>query len=145
MMRVAVRCSVLQCVAVCCSVLQCVRVCYSVLQYVAVCCSVLQRVESYRMCASAKANTWYSSQHSCTLQHVAVPLTLLTTRIMRLMHMPLELSHTFVFHVFEVVFCLHVRFLQVSRSFIGLGRICLWYIGLLFCINVCDTLERSQH
>jgi len=46
--RVAVCCSVLQCVAVCCSVLQCVAVycsvlqCIcSVLQCVAVCCSVL--------------------------------------------------------------------------------------------------------
>jgi len=48
--RVAVCCSVLQCVAVCCSVLQCVAVCYMrsktrlwqrVLQCVAVCCSVL--------------------------------------------------------------------------------------------------------
>ena len=34
--RVAVCCSVLQCVAVCCSVLQCVAVCCSVLQCVAV-------------------------------------------------------------------------------------------------------------
>ena len=42
--RVAVCCSVLQCVAVCCSVLQCVTVCCSVLQCVAVCCSVLQCV-----------------------------------------------------------------------------------------------------
>jgi len=42
--RVAVCCSVLQCVAVCCSVLQCVAVCCSVVQYVAVCCSVLQCV-----------------------------------------------------------------------------------------------------
>jgi len=31
--RVAVCCSVLQCVAVCCSVLQCVGVCFSVLEY----------------------------------------------------------------------------------------------------------------
>jgi len=59
-MRVAVCCSVLQCVAVCCSVLQCVAInvqcaeyrdnamgryaCCSVLQRVAACCSVLQRV-----------------------------------------------------------------------------------------------------
>ena len=47
MQRVAVCCSVLQCVAVCCS-LQCVavlvRVFCSVLQCVAVCCSVVQRV-----------------------------------------------------------------------------------------------------
>jgi len=42
--RVAVCCSVLQCVAVCCSVLQCVAVCCSVLQCVAVCCSALQGV-----------------------------------------------------------------------------------------------------
>jgi len=63
--RVAVCCSVLQCVAmlyfsaiqceedihstlfvtlVCCSVLQCVAVCCSVLQCVAVCCSALQCV-----------------------------------------------------------------------------------------------------
>ena len=41
---VAVCHSVLQCVAVCCSVLQCVAVCFSVLQCVAVCCSVLQCV-----------------------------------------------------------------------------------------------------
>ena len=49
---VAVRCSVLQyvadcrsvlqCLAVCCSVLQCVVACCSVLQHIAVCCSVLQ-------------------------------------------------------------------------------------------------------
>jgi len=32
-LRVAVCCSVLQCVAVCCSVLQCVAVCYSMLQW----------------------------------------------------------------------------------------------------------------
>ena len=37
-------CSVLRCVAVCCSVLECAVVCYSVLQYVTVCCSVLQCV-----------------------------------------------------------------------------------------------------
>jgi len=62
-LRVAVRCSVLQCGAVCCSVLQCVAVCCSVLQCdavcfihqkiapvvrhgnrVAVCCSLLQDV-----------------------------------------------------------------------------------------------------
>ena len=35
-LRVAMCCSVLQCVAVCCSVLQCVAVCCSVLQCVAV-------------------------------------------------------------------------------------------------------------
>jgi len=38
--RVAVCCSVLQCVAVCCSVLQRVAVCCNVLQCVAACCSV---------------------------------------------------------------------------------------------------------
>jgi len=58
--RVAVRCSMVQCVAVCCSVLQCVAVCCSVSRvaallhssyallvpyvFVAVCCSVLQCV-----------------------------------------------------------------------------------------------------
>jgi len=52
--RVAVCCSVLQCVAVCCSVSQCVAkcvlrrwgmcACCSVLQCVAVCCSVLLSV-----------------------------------------------------------------------------------------------------
>jgi len=40
--RVAVCCSVSQCVVVCCSVLQCVAVCCSVLQCVSVCCSVLR-------------------------------------------------------------------------------------------------------
>ena len=40
--RVAVCCSVLQCVAArCCSVLQCIVVCCSVLQCAAVCCSLL--------------------------------------------------------------------------------------------------------
>ena len=42
--RVAVCCSVLQCVALCGSVLQCVAVCCSVLQCVAVCCCALQCV-----------------------------------------------------------------------------------------------------
>jgi len=37
-----VSCSMLQCVAVCCSVLQCVAVCCSALQCVAVRCSALQ-------------------------------------------------------------------------------------------------------
>jgi len=41
--RLAVCCSVLQCVAVCCSVLQCVTSC-SVLQCVAVCCCVMHCV-----------------------------------------------------------------------------------------------------
>jgi len=45
--RVAVCCSVLQCVAVCCSVLQSVAVWCSVLQCVVVCCSVLQCVSLY--------------------------------------------------------------------------------------------------
>jgi len=44
LLRVAVCCSVLQCVVVCCSVLQCVAVCCSVLQCAAVCCRVLQCV-----------------------------------------------------------------------------------------------------
>jgi len=38
LLRVAVRCNVLQCVAMCCNVLQCVAVCCSVLHCVAVCC-----------------------------------------------------------------------------------------------------------
>jgi len=42
--RVAVCCSVLQCVAVCHSVSQCVAVSCSELQWVAVCCNVLQCV-----------------------------------------------------------------------------------------------------
>ena len=48
-----VSCSVLQCVvvriAVCCSVLQCVAVCCSVLQCITACCSVLQRVAVPKM------------------------------------------------------------------------------------------------
>jgi len=46
--RVAVCCSVLQCVAVCCRVLQCVAVCCIVLPCVAVCSSVLHWVYQQR-------------------------------------------------------------------------------------------------
>ena len=52
-LRVAVSCSVLQCVAVCCSVLHCVALCCSVLQCVAVCCIVLHCVEV--CCVSRRA------------------------------------------------------------------------------------------
>ena len=48
MKRVAVCCSVLQCVAVYCSVLQCVAVYCSVVQCVAMCCSVSQCVAVHR-------------------------------------------------------------------------------------------------
>ena len=54
--RVAVCCSVLQCVAVCCSGLQCFALCSSVLQCVAVCCSVLRcdivSFKSFAVCCS---------------------------------------------------------------------------------------------
>jgi len=72
--RVAVCCSVLQCVAVCCSVLQCVAVCCSVLQCDAVCCSVLQCVAvccSVLQCVAV--GVFCSCLHGCTvLQCVAV-------------------------------------------------------------------------
>ena len=42
--RVAVCCSVLQCVAVCCSVLQCVAVCCSVSEAKQVCFPIVQMV-----------------------------------------------------------------------------------------------------
>ena len=46
-LRVAVCCSVLQCVAVCYRVVQCVAVWCSVVQCVAVCCSVMQCIAVY--------------------------------------------------------------------------------------------------
>jgi len=81
-MRVAVCCSVLQCVAVCCSVLQCVAVCCSVLQCVAACCSVRQYVA---MCCSVfqcavGAENWEvytdivgaETLHACAFLHIYI-------------------------------------------------------------------------
>jgi len=88
-MRVAVCCSVLQCVAVCCSVLQYVAVCCNVVQCVAVCCSVLQCVAVFcsvlqcvavchlSQCVADKA-LWVACESLCVavccilLQYVAV-------------------------------------------------------------------------
>jgi len=63
--RVAVCCSVWQCVwhhvSVCCSVLQCLTECCSVLQCVAVCCSVLQCVPVDEACMVDAETRWISS------------------------------------------------------------------------------------
>ena len=88
--RVAVRCSVLQCVvwiAVCCGVLQCVAVCCSVLQCVAALCQyvcvikhkwagkyveasqILRAIE--RCCTTVRHN----ASHCNTLQHTAIHYT----------------------------------------------------------------------
>jgi len=61
--RVAVCCSLLQCVVGCYSVLQCAAVCCSVLQHVAACCSVLH-------CVAVFYFRWY---HSYQKTSAAIP------------------------------------------------------------------------
>ena len=77
-MRVAVRCSVLQCVAVCRSVLQCVAVCCSVLQCVAVyvshdlhvcmcACACVPRQSSYCASKYLYARNFFKHEYVCRI------------------------------------------------------------------------------
>jgi len=153
--RVAVRCSVLQCVTyiahtdikrviadarklacimlqVCCSILQCVAVCYCVLQCVAACCSMLQCVA---VCCSVLQCVTY-------IAHTDIKRVSGDARKSQLLNVPVNEGHVTLFEAQRLPVCCsvlqYIRILSSSHE----QSLPLAYMYTHLRVAVCCTVSQ---